>query len=164
MDARLDALYAQYRLNTDLLLNCLDGLDEGAIARRPGGDVNSIAYLVLHAIDARHFLASQLGAPLDNPVTPAVGEKAAIDDIETYPSLEEMRGWWTKIGEHLDETFRGLDAAAIEAGAGPDFPVEDGSVLGEIAFLVHHDAYHIGQIALLRRESGHEAMSYKRRA
>ena len=34
-------------------------------------------------------------------------------------------------------------------------------VVGTIAFLVHHEAYHIGQLALLRRYTGSPAMSYR---
>jgi uncharacterized damage-inducible protein DinB len=32
--------------------------------------------------------------------------------------------------------------------------------LGLVAFLVQHDSYHLGQVAFLRRQLGHPAMSY----
>ncbi|HEX9723580.1 MAG TPA: hypothetical protein VGC53_04790 [Vicinamibacteria bacterium] len=41
------------------------------------------------------------------------------------------------------------------------FPIEDGkSLLGCITFLLEHEAFHIGQIALLRRYLGLGAMKY----
>ena len=39
------------------------------------------------------------------------------------------------------------------------FPFEDTTLLGGIGFLLHHEAYHIGQLALLRRIHRMSAMS-----
>lgn len=38
------------------------------------------------------------------------------------------------------------------------YPGGDPSVLGALAFLVQHDSYHLGQLALLRRAHGLPAM------
>jgi hypothetical protein len=40
------------------------------------------------------------------------------------------------------------------------FPIGDATVLGLIAFMVQHDSYHIGQLALLRKHYGLPAMRY----
>ncbi|MGB7490782.1 MAG: hypothetical protein WBN62_10660 [Thermoanaerobaculia bacterium] len=40
-----------------------------------------------------------------------------------------------------------------------DFPFEDPSMAGGIGFLLHHEAYHIGQLALLRKFHRLPAMS-----
>jgi uncharacterized damage-inducible protein DinB len=39
-------------------------------------------------------------------------------------------------------------------------PGADGTVLGALAFLAQHESYHVGQVALLRRQLGLPAMSY----
>jgi uncharacterized damage-inducible protein DinB len=44
------------------------------------------------------------------------------------------------------------------------FPVPDASQLGMITLLVQHDAYHLGQLAFLRRQLGHPATAYTRGA
>ncbi len=164
MEKQLSGLSAQHRLNTDLLLNCLDGLSEEELVRPPVDGVNHIAYLVLHLIDGRHFLASLLGRAIDNPVTAAVGENAKIDEIKKYPPSGELCAWWKEIGEHLDGIFREASADQLAEEAPPNFPIDDGSLLGGIAFFVHHDAYHIGQISFIRRGFNHGAMSYRRPA
>jgi uncharacterized damage-inducible protein DinB len=38
--------------------------------------------------------------------------------------------------------------------------VDDGSVAAGLAFLLTHEGYHIGQMALLRKYLGHPAMAY----
>jgi len=42
------------------------------------------------------------------------------------------------------------------------FPIDDSTSLGLITFLAQHEFYHIGQLAFLRRQLGHAAMSYGR--
>ena len=40
-------------------------------------------------------------------------------------------------------------------------PGVDRTRLGALTFLVQHDSYHIGQLALLRKPAGLPAMSYR---
>jgi hypothetical protein len=54
-----------------------------------------------------------------------------------------------------------LDASMLDQQSTTRFPISDKSVVGTIAFLLHHEAYHIGQLALLRRYTGSPAMSYR---
>ena len=39
-------------------------------------------------------------------------------------------------------------------------PIADETLGGMLAFLMHHEAYHIGQMDLLRKYLGKDAMSY----
>ena len=48
-----------------------------------------------------------------------------------------------------------LRQRTAERGAHQD----DGTVLGELAYLVQHDSYHLGQVSLLRRQMGLPPMS-----
>ena len=64
---------------------------------------------------------------------------------------------------HLDASLGSLTPERLATPSPQRFPVDDGTLLGGLAYLVQHDAYHIGQVALLRRQLGHPAMSYKRR-
>ena len=52
-----------FRLNTDLLRNALDGMSDSDAAERIAGS-NPAAFLAVHLVDARHFLADLLDAPL----------------------------------------------------------------------------------------------------
>lgn len=59
--------------------------------------------------------------------------------------------------DRLDE----LPAAELEAIVSPRFPMPNPTRLSALTFLVQHDSYHIGQLALLRRHAGLPAMCYR---
>jgi uncharacterized damage-inducible protein DinB len=161
MEAAAEPLHATLRLNTALLLNCLDDLDDAQATRRVTPDTNSIVFLVAHLIDARHFLAKLAGAPLEpNPVAAVLGDARGIDDVGELPPLAELRPAWRAIGEHLAAVVAGLSTAQLATPIAQRFPEADGTVRGAIGFLLQHDSYHLGQVALLRRQMGLPGMRY----
>ena len=166
MDPAVRPLRALIDLNTDLVLNCLDGLSEADASARMTGGTNSIAFLLAHIADARFFAAKLLGGPLDNPLEVLLSGVASIDEAEALPSLSELRRIWVAVSGHLTQCVDGAPATwwAGQPASQYAFPVEDSTVLGAVAFLVQHESYHLGQIGLLRKARGHPAMSYRRRS
>ncbi len=162
MEPQVSPLHAILELNTDLLINCLDGLsDEDALHRLAGGG-NTIAYLTAHLTDTRHFLAHRLGHPLANPLSRYLAQASSIDDIVEWPTLDEQRGWWRAASRHLCDVVAARTAAELGRSDAHRFPMGDSTELGLIAFLVQHDSYHIGQVGFLRRQLGRPAMAYTR--
>jgi uncharacterized damage-inducible protein DinB len=158
------SLHAILELNTDLLLNCLDGLsDEEARCRLPGGG-NSIAFLAAHLTDTRHFLAQRIGHPLANPVSRYLAGANSIEEVLEWPTLGEQRDWWRAVSRHLGGVVAGKTSDELRRTGVHRFPMGDSTELGLIAFLVQHDSYHIGQAAFLRRQLGKPAMAYTRGA
>jgi uncharacterized damage-inducible protein DinB len=155
-------LAAIYELNTDLLVNCLDGLTEAEARRRLEGGGNSIAFLAAHLADTRHFIAARLGHPLSNPLTRYLADARTIDEIETLPPLGEIRGAWLAVAEHLAAVLAELGQAEIARQSVHQFPMADSSFVGFLAFLAQHESYHVGQAAFLRRQVGRPAMAYTR--
>lgn len=163
MDARVIPLHANFQLNTRLVLNCLDEVPDDMAQTRPGPGVNSIAFIALHLHDARHYLARYLEVAEPDPFQQITAASSGIEDIDIYPSLGEMRTAWMEISLALEQHFTHLTAEMIDQPSpedAPDFPVQDKSVLGGIAFLLLHEAYHIGQMGLLRKLHGLPAMSW----
>lgn len=154
MDARLTPLLATLRLGTRLFLNCFDGIDDKTARARPNERTNSMAFVALHLHDARHYLAKYLGVAEPNPFAPVTAAAQSIEGIEVYPSLAEQRTAWLEITATLERRFEELTADELDRpspGDAPEFPVDDQTTLGGIAFLLAHEAYHVGQLALLRR-------------
>jgi uncharacterized damage-inducible protein DinB len=163
MEPQITPLAAILDLNTDLLLNSIEGIsDSEAQYRLPAGG-NSIAFLMAHLTDTRHFLASRLGHPLTNPLARYLADAKSIDDIRSWATLDEMRSAWLAISAHLQTTLEALTTADLQRPGAHRFPISDSTPLGLIAFLGQHDSYHLGQIAFLRRQLGKPAMSYTRR-
>jgi len=151
-------------LNADLLLNSLDGLtaDQATAPVIAGG--NTIAFLVAHLVDSRHFIARLLGAAIENPVAQALAGAKSLPEVRELPPLPALRAAWVEVSRHLDRVLATIDRARLDAPCEQRFPGGDGTLEGALAFLVQHDSYHLGQIAMLRRQHGLPAMSYRRGA
>ena len=161
MDAVIAPLAAIYELNTDLLVNCLDGVTEDEARQRVGGG-NSLGFLAAHLTDSRHFIATRLGRPLPNPLTPYLAGARTFDEIATLPPLEHIRSAWIAVADHLLGVLDGLDSAGLAREGVHRFPVADPTVVGFLTFLAQHDSYHVGQAGFLRRQLGRTAMAYTR--
>jgi uncharacterized damage-inducible protein DinB len=162
MDPRVAPLASILDLNTDLLLNCLDGLDDDEARRRLRSGGNSIAFLAAHLTDSRHFLATRIGRPLDNPLAGALADARGIEDVRTWPPLDEIRRAWLAVSDHLAAALAALPTSELARASAHRFPVDDGTLLGMVAFLTQHDSYHLGQVAFLRRQLGKPPMAYTR--
>ncbi len=162
MDSRVVPMHAMLRLHTRLFLNCFDEVSDETARLRPNEDTSSMAYIGLHMHDARHYMAKFVGLSESNPFEQITASAQTIDEIEIYPSLAEMRTAWLEVTAALDNRFETLDADSLSQTPPVmeySFPFEDESLLGSIGFMLHHEAYHIGQLALLRRIHRLPAMS-----
>jgi len=75
--------------------------------------------------------------------------------------LDVVRGAWSAVSAELDVTVLGAGSGDLDAPVDARFPGVDRTRLGALTFLVQHDSYHIGQLALLRKPAGLSAMSYR---
>lgn len=161
MDARVEAVKRTLDLNTRLLLNALEGIDDEAARRRFEG-TNHVAFLACHLVDARHYLARALGLPGESPFKDILEGAKGIDDVKEFPGLEEIRAAWRDVSASLSSRVASMPGADLDKPAPYAFPIEGGeSVLGCLTFLVQHDSYHLGQVAFLRRALGLPAMAYR---
>ena len=163
MESQLRPLAQLYDLNTDLLLNCLEGLSDSEAQTRLEAGGNSITFLAAHLTDTRHFLVARLGHVLPNPLARYLEDVRSIDEITEWPSLEEIRSAWRAVSAHLQSVLSRLSADELAEPKAHRFPLEDTSRLGMIAFLVQHDSYHLGQVGFIRRQLGKPPLSYARR-
>jgi uncharacterized damage-inducible protein DinB len=162
MDPRVSPLAMLYQLNTDLLINCLDGLTDAEARTRLEAGGNSVTFLAAHLTDSRHFLVARLEHPLSNPIAQYLADVRSIEDIHEWPSLEELRSAWLAVSTHLQSVLSQLSESELDQANVHRFPLEDTTRLGMIAFLVQHDSYHLGQVGFLRRQLGKPPMSYAR--
>jgi uncharacterized damage-inducible protein DinB len=164
MDPRVAPLAGIFELNTDLLLNCLDGLSQDEAQRRLDGGGNSVIFLAAHLTDTRHFLLGRLGHPRTNPLSRYLADAQSVEDIGEWPTLDEVRRAWLAVSGHLAEVLGDLEGGALERTGAHRFPVGDSTPIGMLTFLAQHDSYHVGQAAFIRRQLGKPAMTYARRS
>lgn len=163
MDPRAAGFARLLRLNGRLLLNCLDGVSDDQATARVIAGVNSMAFIVAHMVDARHALLKLLGGSLENPFQSLLGNARSIEDVPAMPPLPTLAAAWQAVDDALGTRLNDIDPPSLDAPASQRYPGGDGSVLGALAFLVQHDSYHLGQLALLRRAHALPAMKYSSR-
>jgi uncharacterized damage-inducible protein DinB len=162
MNPRAAPFGALLRLNTLLLLNCFDQITEEQATQRIVPQVNSMAFLAAHLIDTRHVLLETIGGAGENPVRSHLGGARSIDDVISLPTLEKLIDAWRSVGSAIDDRLSIIEDTDLDRPSDRRFPGGDASTLGALAFLVQHDSYHIGQLAMLRRVHGLAAMRYGR--
>jgi hypothetical protein len=161
MDPALAPLAALFDLHTRLFHNAVDGLTEVEAAARPGPDSNSVGFVAAHLVETRAWMARYLGLAEPPPFGGLLEKARSIADVPALPELEVIRAAWDQTGRAVAERLAALGPADLDRLGEPAFPGVPATVLGGIAFLVHHEAYHIGQLAYLRKLFGRAAMSYR---
>jgi uncharacterized damage-inducible protein DinB len=161
MDPRIQPLSAILRLNTRLLLNCLDGLTDETARSRHAEGANSAAFVAAHLTDSRFFILRMFGGTLANPLSVFLDKAKSIDDITDWPSLDLIRAAWSDVSAAIDAALVESSPDDLEQPVDARFPGVERTRLGALTFLVQHDSYHIGQLALLRKPAGLPAMSYR---
>lgn len=154
MDSRLALAARAYNLNTRLVENCLQGVDDETANRRASDRTNSIAFLALHLTDARHWIIGWLGGRSDNPFHDLLKDAKGIDDVAEFPPVEQILDVWRDTARALLDCLLQLSHEKLAESAEPAFPLGDQTVMGGIAFLSQHEAYHIGQMAYVRKWLG----------
>lgn len=160
MDPRITSLAEILRLNTKLFRNCLAGLTDAAASVRPSSTTNSAAFVAAHLADSRFFLLRVTGAQSPSPLARYLDGARSIDDLKQSPPLAEVLAAWTAAAHTLRDRFAALTPEALDGPPAAHFPAAGKTMLGALTFLVPHDSYHLGQLALLRKHAGLPAMSY----
>ncbi len=162
---KFNPLITQYDLHHRLYNNVLDGFTESESNRRIDGhpQVNHVKYLAGHLLNSQYGLALIAGLSPEvkwNSLFAVMGQSESRDDIN-YPHIDEIRSEWNDLYHPVRERLIALDENQLE-----DAPPEPFDAVAESkgqlwAFINHHQAYHIGQIGILRRAFGKNPMSYE---
>lgn len=80
------------------------------------------------------------------------------------PALEEVRDKWNQDTAIIRKGLENLPEEALNKVIDAKHPIHpfDNTLAGLWAFINDHQSYHIGQIGIIRRALGKEAMSYFR--
>ncbi len=162
METRVTAIAEIFKLNTKLYANCLAGLSDADACVRPSGKggINSAAFIAAHLVDSRYWMLSLLGNQQESPLKGAKGGFNNINDVTSYPSLAEIQKAWNEVGATLDRQLNATTAAQLSAIHDLGFTMGDNSLFGILTFMAQHESYHLGQLGLLRKHAGLEAMAY----
>ena len=155
----LQQLHHMLELQTRLFLNVNEGLD-AHYEERPNEMTNHAAWVAGHLVSSRYAMARVLGLDVNEPHAELFANRKGLDPQAEYPGLQELRDNWSEISGLVLKAFADADEAFLSAKA--PFPTPLGDTNAQVlTFFVHHEAYHIGQLGILRRVFREGAMQYK---
>ena len=146
-----------FTASTNLVNKGLSEVDPDKWFVQPSPDSNHLMWVVGHLVASRGQALRVLGPVWDTPKETLFGRGAKIVHRDEYPSPDEMTSAWADVSTKLAAA---IDSATDEVLAGPypaEFPVLsfESNVRGALSLCAYHEAYHVGQIAHLRKWLGY---------
>jgi hypothetical protein len=160
MEAK-EQLLAQYDLHNTLFNNVIADINDEEANIRLAPGINNVNWLAGHLVWGQRGLAKLSGVQRDIVWIDLYDSQISqppVPEIKT-PSMEEIKEAWNRYSPAIRE---GLEKLSDEELNTPfEFPLPSFRTQeGFWAFINHHQAYTIGQIGILRRALGKEAMKY----
>lgn len=155
-----DVLIVQFHLNHHALKANLEGLSHADSLKTPRGGGNCLNWVLGHVLASRDQALKALGAVprlTDEEAAPYRRGAEPLTDPERALPLERLVEEIDRAQETLLARLRGSTAAELAADAPFSLVGNDdetlATLLGSLAF---HEAYHVGQTGILRRQLGHD--------
>ena len=162
MSTQTAALKAQFDLHTRLYNNATEGLTDAEANSRNSENINHIKWIAGHLLNTRLESMSRVtGLEPDTTYVAQFGRGNSLDPNAAYPPIEEIRDKWSSVADSIGTAITKMPEEVLNAKAPAQVPIADDTVRGMLSFLVSHEAYHIGQLGLLRKMVGKESMSYR---
>jgi uncharacterized damage-inducible protein DinB len=157
------ALKAQFDFHTRLFNNVLDGISDNEANSRNNEHVNHIKWVAGHLLNTRLEGMNRLtGGEADTTYAEKFARNSVLDPTgASYPPLSEIVSKWNEVSPDISGRINKLPEELLDSPAPAQSPIHDETFRGLMAFLVSHEAYHVGQLGILRKLAGKDAMSYR---
>lgn len=164
-------LLAQYDLHNVLFNNVIADITDEESNACVADPMNSVKWLAGHLLWANANLANIGGTKVevkwrDHFHTKQGGSAEDFNAPESVlPTLEEVKNKWNEDAPVIRKGLENLPEGSLNSVVEFKHPIQpfDNTLAGLWAFINHHQAYTIGQIGILRRGLGKDAMSYFKR-
>jgi uncharacterized damage-inducible protein DinB len=154
MHSQIEPLGFLLDVNSGQFRAALDGIDDLRATRAVGVSRRRIDHVAAHLVDARAYLTRLLGMRPNLDVLDVLEGTTSFDELGDRIPLSALRDTWDRLEQPLHDGLESVQAEALAALVAQPLPIRDPSLRGAVTFLAQHEAYHIGQLVLLRRELG----------
>lgn len=155
------SLKAQLDLHTRLFNNVLEGVNDTDANTRNSEQINHIKWVAGHLLNSRvSSLSKVTGLPHDDSYIAQFARGSALEPGANYPPLSQIIGKWNETASGLSNALAHVPDEVLAAPSPSKAPIADDTVRGLLSFLLSHEAYHIGQLSILRKLAGKTAMAY----
>lgn len=144
----------QLHYNLQLYKNSLLQVNPHAANQSVLTGINSFNTILLHMISTRFSMARLIGLAEPNPI------KELTDEEKNNPDYQLWLQWCADVTAKIEIKLRQMKAEELQATAKFNPPNGSNSVLGVVEFLLFHEAYHFGQLGILRKTMQLESLSF----
>ncbi len=160
MDPRCVPLAVIAELNGRLFRSCCDQVTDAVAGGRLSDGTSSFLFVACHIVDARSYIVGLVGGAADLPLVARLRSVEKIEDLPAPPTVAELLEAWNVLAPSFLICLPRLSAQDLDRKSGDKIPVGDGSILGTLTFLLQHESYHLGQLAMLKKHLTGSAMKY----
>ncbi len=162
MSTATASLKAQFDLHTRLFNNVTEGVTEDESGTRKSEQINNMKWIAGHLLNTRlGNLSKVAGLAPDESYNAQFGRGNSYDPNATYPPIDEIKAKWEATAAAISNGISNIPEEVLATKSPVQAPIADDTMRGLVSFLVSHEAYHIGQLGMLRKMIGKEAMSFK---
>ncbi|MDT0608143.1 DinB family protein [Croceitalea rosinachiae] len=161
IDLSITRILEQYDFHSRLYVNCLADIKPKDAQKRINQNTNHIAWLAGNLVSVRYRLGSSIGLKERDTFYEIFKDQRPIQKHITYPDLAPLQEDWNRIAPLLRNRLLSLTEEELIAPQPFAAPLlAKPNLLNTISFLIDREAYAIGQLGLLRKIFGYEAMRY----
>lgn len=159
-------LLKQFDLLDRWFKNSLADLSDDDTNLRIDPKMNPIKYIAGHLYNTLSIFAQISGANVEVKWTDLFagqGKTKALDDYP-YPNINEIKEEWSKVFPKVKEALSRLTEEMLSQEIPSPIAqsgIFDSTIRDLWTFLNFHQAYHIGQIGILRKALGKDTMKYQ---
>lgn len=156
-----EGIVAAYRFNNMALPGLLEGIEGSDLDREVGESGRCAHWQLGHVVASRRYLGARIGAQPD----PQSWEGFFAPDSdptprEDWPDKAELLGDFATCGMEVLDAIADLDERRLAEPVTALFDeTRTEPLAGQIAFLLFHESYHVGQIGYIRSVLGLEYLA-----
>lgn len=148
--------------NTQIYSNLLAGITEAQANTRYNPETNTFKWIAGHIVADRYWAANKMGIKVQPPawVKGFYTEDPQDGSSEAVP-LSEMLAHFTALSEPFVAGIKAKTEAELLAEGYYEYSFGANLLVHNAAFSAHHETYHLGQLALLRKLAGMGSVNHE---
>jgi uncharacterized damage-inducible protein DinB len=147
-----------FAFSDSLILQSLDGLTQDELFRPLTHSNNPLLWVAGHIAQTRAVVLQMLGEPAETGWGALFDRGAKLEKAEKYPSAAEIANTMREISPRLQTVLASLPSDQLNRPASLPIPGLN-TLTDELAFFALHDAYHVGQLAYIRKGLGYPGLT-----
>ena len=158
MDQAKTVIIETLNTNNFVLAKALENISDEHFFERPSDSSNPIHFVLGHITLYRYAACKLLGDETTYKFADLYAMGKQVQDRSVYPSADEIKLEWEVASKKLEALLAKVEIEAFAKETPKKHPIGAQNVMGAYQFIMFHETYHVGQIAILARLFGYDAV------